>query len=278
MWKAVLAGTAALALAGSTLVYAQQRYGDPERRGPDRAQAWQPSPEDRAAFIEARIAALRAGLQLRSEQEQFWPEFEAAVRDLVRLRQDRIEARRNEAPSADLTERLRRRGEALSGMGAALQRLANAQAPLYGALDASQKRRFAVLARPMSAGMGGRGGPDRMGRHGMGGRGMGHHGMHGHGYGARGGDHWREHHGARGGDHWREHHGARGDRDDRRDGDRGPVWRGREGMDGRGDRDRDWRGGRGMDDRGPAWRERSRDGQSGYDRDRRGPRDGEERL
>ena len=37
MWKAILAGTTALAIAGSTLVYAQQRSGRPDgmQRGPN---------------------------------------------------------------------------------------------------------------------------------------------------------------------------------------------------------------------------------------------------
>ena len=45
MWKTVLAGTTALAIAGTSLVYAQQGPG-----GPDRAQRWQPSAEDISAF------------------------------------------------------------------------------------------------------------------------------------------------------------------------------------------------------------------------------------
>src|SRR5688572_1886721 len=115
MWKPILAGTAALAIAGSSLVYAQQRFGGPERerfggpergdraqsdRGPsERGQGWQPSPEDRAAFMEARIAALKAGLQLSPEQERTWPAFETALRDLVKNRRERLDAWRNQTPS-----------------------------------------------------------------------------------------------------------------------------------------------------------------------------------
>ena len=57
MWKAIVAGTAALAIAGTSLVYAQQR-------GRDGAQRRQPSMEDFRAFAEARLAALKAGLTL----------------------------------------------------------------------------------------------------------------------------------------------------------------------------------------------------------------------
>ena len=47
MWKAIIAGTAALAIASTSLVYAQQagRPGDGQR--------WQPSTEDMRAFGEA---------------------------------------------------------------------------------------------------------------------------------------------------------------------------------------------------------------------------------
>src|SRR5258708_33990611 len=92
MMKALLAGTAALAIAGSSLVYAQQPRG-PERPGrdADRAQPWRPSPEDAAAFADARIAGLRAGLRLTPEQERNWSAFEAAARDFAKQRRVPVE-------------------------------------------------------------------------------------------------------------------------------------------------------------------------------------------
>ena len=63
MKKVLLAGVAALAIAGSTVVYAQHRpwSHDHERM----------SPEDRAAFTDARIAAVKAGLKLTPDQDKF---------------------------------------------------------------------------------------------------------------------------------------------------------------------------------------------------------------
>ena len=55
MWKAIIAGTAAAAIASTSLVYAQQAG----RR--DGGQRWQPGVEDMRAFGEARLAALKAG-------------------------------------------------------------------------------------------------------------------------------------------------------------------------------------------------------------------------
>jgi len=140
MWKAIVAGTAALAIAGTSLVYAQR--GRDEGR-----QRWQPSMEDFRAFGEARLAALKAGLTLTPEQEKNWPAFEQAARELGKLRLDRMNARRNAAASDDPVERLRQRATALSDTGAALKKLADATDPLYKSLDENQKRRFAVLNR-----------------------------------------------------------------------------------------------------------------------------------
>jgi zinc resistance-associated protein len=161
MWKVIVAGTAALAIAGTSLVYAQQRGGR------DGAQRWQPNAEDLRAFGEARLAALKAGLTLTQEQEKNWPSFELAARDFGKLRMDRMAAMRGATPSNDPVERLRQRATAMSDTGAALKKLADATDPLYKSLDDGQKRRFAVLNR-----LGGPGG-DHM--RGYDGGGMRHH-------------------------------------------------------------------------------------------------------
>jgi zinc resistance-associated protein len=150
MWKAIVAGTAALAIAGTTLVYAQQR-GRMEG-----GQRWQPNTEDLRAFGEARLAALKAGLTLTPEQEKNWPAFEQAARELGKLRLDRMSAMRSAAPGSDPVERLRQRATALSDTGAALKKLADATDPLYKSLDENQKRRFAVLNRLAGQGREGR--------------------------------------------------------------------------------------------------------------------------
>ena len=78
MWKAVLAGTTALVIAGSTVVYAQQQRGN-RQDGPRRG----PTTEDMRAFADARLAGLRAGLSLNAEQQKHWPAFEEATRTMV---------------------------------------------------------------------------------------------------------------------------------------------------------------------------------------------------
>ncbi|HEY7662202.1 MAG TPA: Spy/CpxP family protein refolding chaperone [Xanthobacteraceae bacterium] len=141
MWKAIVAGTAALAIAGTSFVYAQQRGG---YDGGNRRQL---STEDLRAFGEARLAALKAGLALTPDQEKNWPAFEQAAREYGKLRLDRLTAMRNSPRSDDPVERLRQRAATLSDTGAALKKLADATDPLYKSLDDSQKRRFAILSR-----------------------------------------------------------------------------------------------------------------------------------
>jgi zinc resistance-associated protein len=140
MWKVIVAGTAALAIAGTSIAYAQHR-GGPDGRG------WRPSMEDLRAFGEARLAALKAGLALTAEQEKNWPAFEQAARELGKLRMDRAGAMRNSPPSTDPAVRLRQRATAMADASTVLQKLADATDPLYKSLDESQKRRFAILSR-----------------------------------------------------------------------------------------------------------------------------------
>jgi zinc resistance-associated protein len=154
MWKAIVAGTAALAIAGTSLAVAQQRGRD----GGERARF---STEDLRAFGEARLAALKAGLTLNADQEKNWPAFEQAARDYAKLRRDRRAAMRNAVPGEDPVERLRQRATALSDAGAALKKLADATEPLYKSLDDSQKRRFAILGRLAGADRGFAGGGNR---------------------------------------------------------------------------------------------------------------------
>ena len=142
MWKTVLAGTAALAIAGSSLVYAQQGPG-----GSDRAPHWRPSAEDISAFGDARIAALHAGLKLTAEQEKNWPALESALRDLAKQRSERFTARASADRPTDAIERLTLRADAMTQRGAALKKLAEAAGPLYQSLDEGQKERFVMLAR-----------------------------------------------------------------------------------------------------------------------------------
>jgi zinc resistance-associated protein len=111
------------------------------------------SPEDRAAFTDARIAALHAGLKLSGDQEKLWPSVEAAIRDLAKQRQEARQARRDrflalrEQLDRDIPGMLRFMADRQAASAEALRKLADASAPLYAALDEGQKRRMTRLAR-----------------------------------------------------------------------------------------------------------------------------------
>jgi LTXXQ motif family protein len=148
MRKFAIAGVAALAIAATTAVYAQQHSWFHDRMmGHVRMSA-----EDRAAMADAKIAAVHAGLKLSADQEKLWPPVESAVRDLVKIRIDRAKAREAaeasanaDQPRPDPVTRLRDRADRMAATATALKKIADAADPLYKTLDDGQKRRLAML-------------------------------------------------------------------------------------------------------------------------------------
>jgi zinc resistance-associated protein len=192
MWKSVVVATAALAIAGSSIVYAQQRYGEDGYRGGGGHRHHHLSAEDRAAYLDARIAALKAGLELTPDQAKNWPAFEQALREMAKLRAERRAARelgQTQAPNAPL-DKLAERADNMAKASTVLKQIAEAGKPLYMSLNDAQKERFQKLARML--------------RH--------HHHMHGRV--EERGQGWRDGRddGERGGRSW--HHGQRFGQDD----------------------------------------------------------------
>jgi len=148
MRRFTIAAVAVLAIAGSTAVYAQRSWLS------DHMHHMRMNPEDRAAFADAKIAAVHAGLKLNADQEKLWPPVESAVRDLVKIRLDRANARMQPPGDAqarqnadDPVVRLREQAETMAATAAAMKKIADAADPLYKTLDDGQKRRLAVLTR-----------------------------------------------------------------------------------------------------------------------------------
>src|ERR1700751_4985139 len=96
MKKAIIAAITGLAIVGSGAAYAQHRHF--ERHHP------RFTAEDKMAFVDAKIAAVKAGLKLTPDQEKDWPGNETAARDFAKQKIDRAEARRKEH-EARLAER-----------------------------------------------------------------------------------------------------------------------------------------------------------------------------
>jgi hypothetical protein len=165
MLKPVIAAAAVLAIAGTSIVYAQHRFDERDgfRAGPPWGQRaerpYRPSAEDLAAFTDARIAALKAGLELTPDQAKNWPPFEQALREAAQLRLERLQARLQQrgnapddqaAPRQEQTspfDRLGRRADRMAKASAALKKVAETGGPLYQSLTDAQKQRFTRLAR-----------------------------------------------------------------------------------------------------------------------------------
>jgi hypothetical protein len=152
MLRPVITATALVALAGSSLAFAQHGFGAGSRADDDQPrfeQRHRLSAADVSAFADARIAALKAGLQLTPDQTKNWPPFEQAVRDMVQLRIQRLQARQGGEQLQPGTpfERLSQRADNMAKTSAALKKVADAGAPLYQSLNDDQKSRFVKLAR-----------------------------------------------------------------------------------------------------------------------------------
>ena len=145
MFKKVVIGTAALMLAASAYAYAQQPNG-----GRDGGGRFQLSAEDRAAFLDARLAALHAGLKLTPDQEKSWPGFEQAYRSLAASRAEAMNTFRNR-DREPIARRSDHAGAARGRFPDQARRCAQAvrrrAAPLYSSLDDGQKQRFEILSR-----------------------------------------------------------------------------------------------------------------------------------
>ncbi len=72
-----------------------------------------------------------------------WPAYEAALRNLAKLRVERFQ----EQKSADPIKLLRQRADDLGAASAALKQLADAEEPLLNSLDDAQKKQLATFAR-----------------------------------------------------------------------------------------------------------------------------------
>jgi zinc resistance-associated protein len=125
----------------------------------ERMQHWA---EDHEAMLDAKLAGLRAGLRLTSDQEKLWPPFETAIRDAAKLHMEQMKSMMERMRKMHETmmqgepgeavspiDRLEAMGQHMSARGAAIEKVAEAGKPLYASLDDSQKRRFVMLGRAL---------------------------------------------------------------------------------------------------------------------------------
>ena len=180
---------ACAALAASTFAPAGRAAEDEASQpGMERMQHWA---ADHEAMLDAKLAGLRAGLRLTSDQDKFWPPFETAIRDAAKVHMEQMRSAMERMRNMHETmmrgepdeavspiDRLETIGQNMSARGAAIEKVAEAGKPLYASLDDSQKRRFVMLGHALF--MVGHGHPGMAMMHGMMGRGaMGREGMMG---------------------------------------------------------------------------------------------------
>ena len=114
------------------------------------------SKEDRAAFFDARIAAIHAGLRLTPDQEKLWPSVETAVRAMSKTMSEAYDKRRAAGAPKDALEGMRAMAEMQIARGEALKKVVDAASPLYATLTPEQKARLPQLSHGgMRARMGG---------------------------------------------------------------------------------------------------------------------------
>lgn len=155
---------------------------------------------DREALVDARIAAIRAGLRLTAEQEPLFAPVEQAIRDQAQQRmerwgemrerraemrgmsrEERREQRAERQAERDFMDRVQMRADRAAESATRLSTLASAMNPLWESLDENQQRLLPVLMRDTMGGRGGHrmAGYQHRGQHGM----MGRYGGRGEGRG-----------------------------------------------------------------------------------------------
>jgi hypothetical protein len=151
MKKHLLIATAAAAALVLPIISAGAAGAQPDQP----AQHHKFSAEDHAAFTDAKIAALKAGLKLTAAQEKNWPALETVLREVAKARAARAAEWADKAKEfhehRNLLEGLRLRSAALATKSAELSKVADAAKPLYDTLDDAQKHRFAILLHAISA-------------------------------------------------------------------------------------------------------------------------------
>jgi hypothetical protein len=158
------------ALAALTFAHSAQADSDESSKpAMERMQQWA---ADHEAFLDAKLAGLKAGLRLTPDQDKLWAPFETAVRDAAKLHLEQMKSMmermhmmrqmmQNTHESEDMehmtpsdeavspVDRLKALGQRMSDRGAAIEKVAEAANPLYSSLDGAQKRRFAMLGRAL---------------------------------------------------------------------------------------------------------------------------------
>jgi len=145
MWKSLAVALVLAIFAAPSSVGAQQESGTNPTVRPAAM-----SSDDAAAYFDARVAAVKVGLKLTSEQEKTWQAVEAAIRDMHQQQINRTNKYKtvtaaDPASARDPIVIMRRRADMMQETAASLKQFADVAEPFYKSLDDAQKNRLRVL-------------------------------------------------------------------------------------------------------------------------------------
>lgn len=154
----ILAITIVLIIGSAIMASAVARSrGHGHDRGPEAAA--EPTANQILDQEEAQIAAIKARLRLKPDQEKNWSDLESSLRDIAKKRADRMVVMRSEIKKQkdnppSLIEQWRGVADVLNDRSIDLKTMADAADPLYASLDEQQKKdfkdEFAKLERSQS--------------------------------------------------------------------------------------------------------------------------------
>jgi hypothetical protein len=127
--------------------FALAAEGDQQASRAERMQHWA---ADRETMLGAKLAGMKAGLGLTTDQEKLWGPFESAVRDADKSRMDtmgQMMRMRAQGERMSPVDRLQAMSDRLSQGATNVKKIADAAKPLYDSLDDSQKHKFGMLGR-----------------------------------------------------------------------------------------------------------------------------------
>jgi LTXXQ motif family protein len=131
----------------SAPTFALAAEGDQQASRAERMQHWA---ADRETMLDAKLAGMKAGLGLTTDQEKLWGAFESAVKDADKSRIDamgQMMRMRSQGEPMSPIDHLEAMADRLSQGAANVKKIADAAKPLYGVLDESQKHKFGMLGR-----------------------------------------------------------------------------------------------------------------------------------
>jgi len=102
---------------------------------------------DMQALTDARIAVVKAGLQLKPDQAKYWPAVENAMRARAQTQYAQMTAMADQVVrEVDPITLFRERADAMAQRAAEMKKLADAWEPLSRSLAPDQKERMRLLA------------------------------------------------------------------------------------------------------------------------------------